>query len=130
MKTIIATVVGVISGGIAIWIFELIGHIIFPLNFDIDPTNLDEMKLLMFKIPVKSMIAVILAHVLGIIVGMYAATFVEKESFTPLYIVGGLLMLGSVLNLVAIPHPKWFAVTDILVSMIGIYGFLMFRKKA
>ena len=86
------------------------------------------MKLLMFKIPVKSMIAVILAHVLGIIVGMYAATFVEKESFTPLYIVGGLLMLGSVLNLVAIPHPKWFAVTDILVSMIGIYGFLMFRK--
>lgn len=116
MKTFLATVAGLVIGGVMIWALEALGHQLFPLPFELDPQDpkyLEDLKNLMFKIPVESMIAIIVAHIVGVFTGLCVAKVIQKDSAVPVYIIGGLFLFSTGINLMVIPHPVWFSVTDI-----------------
>lgn len=130
MKTFLAAIAGLVIGGVMIWALEALGHQLFPIPFKIDPKNLEDLKNLMFKIPVESMIAIIVAHVVGVFTGLAVAKTIQKNSMIPIYIVGGLFLLSTGLNLMVIPHPVWFTIADVCGVLIVSLLFVRSMNKS
>lgn len=130
MRTFLATLTGLIIGGIVIWILEILGHILFPLPFKVDPTNLEQLRNLMFQVPLGALIALAIAHFVGVAVGMTIAKFIDKGNTMPLYIIGGLFLLSTGINLMAIPHPVWFSILDVAGVLIVSLLFIRSVKKS
>ena len=130
MKTFIAAIVGIISAGIAIWVFEFLGHLIVPIKLKIDPTDQEQLKLIMYQIPFKAMLAVLIAHILGVVVGLIVGRMIDRSTRGHLFGISGILLLFTVINLVAIPHPTWFLIADIMGVVLVSAIYIGTRKKA
>ena len=130
MKTFLAIAAGLFTSIIAIQVLEYLGHVLFPLPFKLDINNIEDWKMMMSQIPIISLISVIVAHGIGLLFGFAVSRLVEKESSTPLYVITSVLILLSVVNLVSIPHPAWFAIADIGVLLTVSILYIRNRTKA
>lgn len=130
MKTFLATVAGIIVGVFTIWAIEAIGHLLFPLPAELTPTNLEELKQVVMIMPIKSLLVVIIAQIIGVFSGMYVGFIMQRESLTPLYIIAGLFIFSTVLNLILMPHPTWFMITDLLSILLVSLLFIRSVKKS
>ena len=130
MKTFLATVAGVIVGVFTIWAIEAIGHLLFPLPAELTPTNLEELKQVVMIMPIKSLLVVIIAQIIGVFSGMYVGFIMQRENLTPLYIIAGLFIFSTVLNLILMPHPTWFMITDLLSILLVSLLFIRSVKKS
>ena len=130
MKTFLATVAGIIVGVFTVWAIEAIGHLLFPLPAELTPTNLEELKQVVMIMPIKSLLVVIIAQIIGVFSGMYVGFIMQRESLTPLYIIAGLFIFSTVLNLILMPHPTWFMITDLLSILLVSLLFIRSVKKS
>lgn len=130
MKTFLATVAGIIVGVFTVWAIEAIGHLLFPLPAELAPTNLEELKQVVMIMPIKSLLVVIIAQIIGVFSGMYVGFIMQRESLTPLYIIAGLFIFSTVLNLILMPHPTWFMITDLLSILLVSLLFIRSVKKS
>lgn len=130
MKTFLATVAGIIVGVFTIWAMEAIGHLLFPLPAELTPTNLEELKQVVMIMPIKSLLVVIIAQIIGVFSGMYVGFIMQRENLTPLYIIAGLFIFSTVLNLILMPHPTWFMITDLLSILLVSLLFIRSVKKS
>jgi hypothetical protein len=128
MRTFLATILGLVVGIAATKGLEILGHKLFPIELDIAPNNIEELKLLMFKVPPFFLVIVIIAHVLGLILGFTVSRLIEKKSILPLYYISGILLLFAVINLLTIKHPLWFVVTDL--TLMVLISIIVIRKKS
>ena len=69
------------------------------------------------------------AHVFGVLAGLIVARLICRTSNVPIWIVGGLHMLGTVVNIFMIPAPTWFIIVDLVLPIIIILYFLRTKKK-
>ncbi|MBT8265867.1 MAG: hypothetical protein KJP20_04925 [Bacteroidia bacterium] len=120
MKNVIATLAGLMVAAIITFGIESLSSSIFPLPDGADPTNMEWLKNNIDLIPTGAMILVAFAHFIGIVIGMLVAGLISRTSLIPAYIVGVLMLAGTIANLVMIPHPTWFMVVDILGVLVGI----------
>jgi hypothetical protein len=98
---IVAGIIGVFAGGLAIMLLEAASHAIFGTA---DPNDLSTITLPMFA-------SVLVAWVVGCYVaGTVATLWTGRSTATPGIIAGLVLLGGAVMNLVAFPHPMWMAV--------------------
>lgn len=130
MRVFLAAIIGILVGGTAVWFFEFLGHILFPVTEKFDVTNLEELKQMMYKLPTMTLVSVILAQGIGVFIGMIVARLIDRSSLSPLFAVSGILLLMSVMNLLMIPHPTWFMICDILVMVLIPAFYISTRKKA
>ena len=130
MKTFLATVAGIIVGVFTVWAIEAIGHLLFPLPAELTPTNLEELKQVVMIMPIKSLLVVIIAQIIGVFSGMYVGFIMQRESLTPLYIIAGLFIFSTVLNLILMPHPTWFMITDLSSILLVSLLFIRSVKKS
>ncbi len=130
MKTFLATVAGIIVGVFTIWAMEAIGHLLFPLPAELTPTNLEELKQVVMIMPIKSLLVVIIAQIIGVFSGMYVGFIMQRESLTPLYIIAGLFIFSTILNLILMPHPTWFMITDLSSILLVSLLFIRSVKKS
>mgnify|MGYP007096447047 FL=1 len=126
MKLFYATFAGVIAAFISMMFLEGLGHSLFPLPFKVDPNNIGAIADKLHLIPVQMYISVVVAHGLGLLIGLLIAKAIDKTSKISLYIIGGFFLVGTIANLSMIPHPMWFAIADI--TIIALVGLLMIRK--
>ena len=127
MKLFYATFAGVIAAFISMMFLEGLGHSLFPLPFKVDPNNIGAIADKLHLIPVQMYISVVVAHGLGLLIGLLIAKAIDKTSKISLYIIGGFFLVGTIANLSMIPHPMWFAIADI--TIIALVGLLMIRKQ-
>lgn len=121
MKNVISALVGIIVAFAITMGFEWLGSQIFPLTEGSDPTNMAWLKSNMDKIPIGAMNAVIAAHFLGIMGGMFIAGLTSKVSMVPAYVVGFVMITGTLTNLIMIPHPTWFMIADVIMVFAGFF---------
>lgn len=122
MRNVLATIAGFIVASLTVYIFEsLIGHNLFPLPESIDPMNMESIKENMHLIPVGSKIFVVIAHFMGIVVGMLVAALISKTSMVPSYIVGALMLAATAFNIIMLPKETWFLLADALLAIIGFF---------
>jgi len=122
LRNILATIAGFIIASATVYLFEnVIGQNIFPLPEGIDPMNPDSLKANMHRIPIGAKAFVVIAHFIGIIVGMFFAGLISKTSMIPAYIVGGLMLAATAFNIIMLPKELWFTLTDALLAIAGFF---------
>ncbi len=121
MKNVLATIVGIIIAGFTVHIFEsFIGHNLFTFPEGAELSNMEWLKNNMDKIPVGSKIFVVIAHFLGIIVGMFVAAKISKTSMIPSYIAGGLMFAATFAMIIMLPKELWFTIADGVFAIAGL----------
>lgn len=127
MRNVLATIVGLIAAFTSIFLIEKLGHTLFPMPESIDPNSMKSIKNNIHLIPKGNMAFVALAHGVGVLAGMFVAGLISKTGIIPAYIVGGLMVIISIMYYFFIPSPTWFVVTDLASIIIG---FLIGKKLA
>lgn len=130
MKVFLATFIGLVVAFFSIALLEPIGHALFPVPFKVDPSNLEELKANMHLIPTGAYICVAVAHGLGLLFGLTVARLIEKENLSPIFIIAGFMLFGTIANLFMLPHPVWFGILDVVaVAGVATLTILYLRKK-
>ena len=128
MKNVLATILGFISAAFMVYVFEtLIGQILFPLPEGANPMDMEWIKNNMNQIPMGSKIFVVIAHFIGIILGMLVATKISKVSMIPSYIVGAIMLAATFFNIYVLPKELWFTLSD---GILVILGFIIGKSFA
>ena len=107
MRNALAIVVGLVVGGLVVFLLYILGPQFFTFPQGANPMDPDSIKQNMHLMPKGALILVIGAHCFGIIGGMLASTAVSDESLVPAYIVSGIIIIGSIGGSLAMQHPLW-----------------------
>jgi len=121
-RKIFAVVLGVIAAVVLIIAIEALGHFLYPLPAGMDVTDTEAMKAHVITLPVTALLIVMAAWIVATLVGGLLACFIARE--TPLIysaIVGGMVLLGTTINLMSLPHPLWFSITSVLAIIATIF---------
>lgn len=121
-RKIFAVVLGVIAAVVLIIAIEALGHSLYPLPEGLDITDTDAMKAYVMTLPIAALLIVMASWIVATLVGGLLACFIARE--TPLIyaaIIGGLVLLGTIINLMSLPHPLWFSITSVLAIIATIF---------
>jgi len=121
IRNVLATVTGILVAGITVHIFEaLIGHNVFPLPGDYQPT-IEWLSANMSRISIGSKAFVVIGHFLGPICGMAVAGMISKTSMIPAYIVGSIMLIATAFFIIKLPKELWFTITKRTLVYYGRY---------
>ncbi len=113
-RKILAVVFGIVVAVVLIIAIEALGHAVYPVPDGLDLTDPEALQAYVMDAPIAALLFVLGAWLVATLVGGLLACFIAKES--PLVysaIIGGLVLLGTIINLMSIPHPTWFSITAI-----------------
>ncbi len=118
LRNILAIVAGVLLGGVAIMVVQMIGHQVYPVSAELDVNDKAAMRAFVAGLPVGALLFVIVAYAIGSFVAGALAAYIGHGARTRHALVAGaVLMLAGIMNLVAIPHPVWFSVLTVVVFL-------------
>ena len=109
-----AVVFGIVVAAVLIIAIEALGHAVYPVPDGLDLTDPEALQAYVMDAPIAALLFVLGAWLVATLGGGLLACFIAKES--PLVysaIIGGLVLLGTIINLMSIPHPTWFSITAI-----------------
>ena len=122
IRKISAVVLGVVTAVILIIVIEALGHAVYPPPGGLEITNTEAMRDYVMGLPIAALLFVMAAWLVAALVGGLLACFIAREK--PLVysaIVGGLVLLGTIINLISIPHPLWFSTISIVAIIATIF---------
>ncbi len=105
-RKILAVVFGIVVAVVLIIAIEALGHAVYPVPDGLDLTDPEALQAYVMDAPIAALLFVLGAWLVATLVGGLLACFIAKES--PLVysaIIGGLVLLGTIINLMSIPHP-------------------------
>lgn len=120
LRKILGVIAGAVTGIVTISLVQWIGHQVFPIPADIDPTDIEALASYMDRIPLASKLAVVVAWTLGPIVGGIVGGRIAQARWAS-WVPGGLTALGLVLNATMIPHPIWMLALGALGIAVGTF---------
>jgi hypothetical protein len=115
IRKILAVVLGVVAAVVLIVVGETFGHSVYPAPPDLDVDDVEALRAYVTGAPIGASLLVMGAWLVATLGGGLLACFISRE--TPLIysaIVGGLVLVGTIINLMSIPHPLWFSITSVL----------------
>ncbi len=114
LRKLIAIVLGIVTAVIVIVAVEALGHSIYPPPADLDIGNREAMQAYVAGLPLAALFFVMSAWIAATFAGGFVACFIAKQQ--PLLyagIVGAMVLLGTIINLLSIPHPLWFSIVSV-----------------
>lgn len=131
-RNIGAGIAGIVIAGLLVWVVEMIGHTAHPMPEGLDYNDAEAMAAYIATLPVSALLSVVAAWFVGTLGGTFVGV---RIGTAPPYIfailVGGFVLLGITLNLVAIPHPTWMIVTGVVGTIVAAWlGMQLGQKKA
>jgi hypothetical protein len=129
MKKLWGVIAGLVAAFIVVFAIEMISHMIYPPPVVEDPTDYDAISKLLYQAPLGALIIVIIGHMIGMFVGTVITLKIAKEK-SAAYILIGVFVLLTAMNLYLIKHPLWFAISDVAAVILGGgIPYLAFSKK-
>ncbi|MFT4603055.1 MAG: hypothetical protein ACI857_003242 [Arenicella sp.] len=129
MKKLWGVIAGLVSAFIVVFALEMISHLIYPPPAISDPTDYVAMGELLKLAPLGSLLIVVFGHFLAMFVGTVITLKITKEK-SAAYIVIGLFVLLTAMNLYMIKHPMWFVISDMAAVILGGgLPYLAFKNK-
>ncbi len=114
MRKILAVLLGAAVSVALITVFQIVGHKLHPLPADTDFSDPQVLDRIMFEVPPEALMLVVFSYIAGTIGGgLVAALIARSSSYVYTAIIGTLMTVGTVINVMTIPHPLWFSVTAI-----------------
>lgn len=122
MRQGIRTAVGVVAGIVVAWLVIVLSQLLSAALYPPPPgTDLTDPAVLADFInaaPVTAMACVIAGYALAALLGGWvAARLARPHPRTAAMIVGGMVLLGVVLNFAMIPHPTWMLFSGVLLPL-------------
>lgn len=116
-RNIAAVLAGAILGSIVNIGLIMLGSSIIPAPAGVDVTNAESIAAGIDQFEVQHFIFPFLAHALGTLVGAILAYIIAaRNKVIFAYAIGGLFLLGGIMNSFMIPAPIWFIVLDIVAA--------------
>ncbi len=121
-RKIIAAVLGVIAAFGIVAAVEALGHTVYPVPPDIDFKDSVAFGIYVQGLPIGALLFPAGAWVLATLGGGLLACFIAKDKpFIYSGIVGGFIFLGTVANLMMIPHPMWLSIGALIAIAVMTY---------
>ena len=115
LRNVLAVVVGVVVGSIANMIVVMIGPAIIPPPEGVDVTNVESIKSSMQLFEFRHFIFPLLAHAWGTLAGAWLAVLIAASCrMAAAMVVGGLFLIGGIVNMFTIGGPALFYVVDLV----------------
>ena len=116
IRLVSAALGGIVVAVIVVGIVEMIGHTIFPPPADLDLSDPAQAAKLIERLPVASLLFVLIAWAAGSFTGGCVATVIARRaSIVPALAVAVAMLLGTLYSLYVIPHPLWMAAAGLLI---------------
>ncbi|MBN2175648.1 MAG: hypothetical protein JW731_16075 [Bacteroidales bacterium] len=116
-RNITAIVAGAITGGIVNMGIITISSSIIPPPEGVDVTSMESLKASMHLFEPRHFIMPFLAHALGAFVGAFIAYMIAaNRKITFALIIGGLFLIGGIMNVFLLPAPAWFIILDLVAA--------------
>jgi len=115
-RSVLAVLAGVMAAFIAIMVVQQVSAMLYPPPPGFDPKDPAAVAALIGSLPLGAFLMVLLSYFLGALLGGYlAARLAPSRRTMHAGIIAVLLVVASILNLMAVPHPVWFAVANLLI---------------
>lgn len=117
VRNVAAALAGIVTAFVMIMLIEKLGHIIYPPPADLDVSNPDVMRPYIATLPFLALLFPMIAWVIATFAGTALACKIgTANSLAFAAVVGGLVLAGTISNLIMIKHPLWFS----LVSLVAV----------
>jgi hypothetical protein len=116
---ILAVVSGLILGSVCNMFLISISGSVIPPPIGVDVSTMEGLKAALPLFEPKHFLFPFLAHAVGTLTGALFATMIAKSKQRGMsMIIGILFLIGGIINIVMLPSPIWFSVTDLLLAYI------------
>lgn len=127
MRVVLATIIGLIVGNVVnMGILSLFIPVEVMPGADENAAFLKAME----SFTTVDYLIPLAAHGFGLLSGLLVARLICKTSNIPIYIVGILHLIGTIIVQFMIPAPVWFHIVDVILPIIIILYFLRTKKNA
>ena len=128
-RNIAAGVAGVVIAVALVWLVEKIGHAVYPPPADLDFSDAEAMKAYIAALPLGALLFVAAAWFIGTLCGTCAACAIGTvKPMIFAMVVGGLMLVATIVNLAMIPHPMWLSALGIVGVLIGAWLGTMCKR--
>ena len=115
VRMAMAGVAGVGSAFLVIAAIELVAHAVYAPRVMPDVSTREAMAAYVESMPLGAFLFVLLAYVAGTVVGgCVAIAIARRHAIRFAGLAGGVILLASMVNFVAVPHPTWFVVATLV----------------
>ncbi len=132
LRSVVGVVAGVAVGAIAVFVFEFLGHALYPSAVPIDMKDPAQMQRLVAVTPFGAKAFVVAGWAAGAFFGGLAALAVVRRWAPVAWVVAASIFGLAAMNFVAIPHPLWMQIGAVagcglsalvaIAAMRGVYG--------
>ena len=116
LRGLLAVVAGIVFGSIFNMGLIMIGGKVIAPPVGADVMTLEGLTASMHLFEPKHFLFPFLAHAVGTLVGALVASMIPGRKFLCAMIVGCFFLLGGIANVVMLPAPLWFEVTDLVLA--------------
>lgn len=117
LRNVVAVIAAFIGGGLIVFAFESMGHLIYPVPKGLDVSNPKAIGDYIATAPVGAILSVVIAQSAGSWVGGLITGLTATAKFPTAFIYGVLALIMAGLNAYLIPHPTWFKVLSLLLPI-------------
>ena len=124
LRKILAVLVGMFVGGMAIGAVQAIGHRLYPFPPGADPNNPDDLARYVETAPFMAIFFVIISYAAGALTSGFLSTLIAPDRKKIYAVVAGVLFLiTSIYMMSTLPTPLWFWICGILVWLLVLVGW-------
>ncbi|MEM7569411.1 MAG: hypothetical protein AAF337_06415 [Pseudomonadota bacterium] len=125
MRSFFASLAGIISAGLVVFVLEQLGHVLFaPAGALPDPSDAQAMAEYVTSQPLPAKLWLVLAWSMGATSGCFIGTRIGQGQALPAALVAAFILLGIVSKVMAIPHPLWLTAAGIFaVALSSLAGY-------
>ena len=117
VRNVAAALAGIVTAFVMIMLIEKLGHFIYPPPADLDFSDPDVMRPYIATLPFLALLFPMIAWVVATFAGTVLACKIGTANpLAFVAVVGGLVLAGTITNLIMIKHPLWFS----LVSLVAV----------
>jgi len=122
LRNSLAVLAGAFLGSIVNMLLVNAGPKVFAPPLGADITTLEGLKASMYLFEPKHFLFPFLGHAMGTLVGAFLAFKIAATRKTTMaLVVGVLFLIGGILNVILLPSPLWFTLTDLLLAYLPMY---------
>ncbi|GGK70785.1 hypothetical protein ACD591_04330 [Rufibacter glacialis] len=117
-RSILSVVGGAAIGVFTISLVQYMSHQLYPVPAHLNPNQGQAVASALENAPTAALLLVLFGFALGsFLAGMVAARYAHTRKVLHALLAGLLLMVAGIANLLALPHPLWFAVVSLLLYL-------------
>jgi carbon monoxide dehydrogenase subunit G len=127
-----AVLAGLLAGGLSVGAIEGLSSFVYPMPAGIELDDKEAVAAFVKSLPAGAFLFVLVAWSAGCFLGAFVARrLAPGRSAIQGAIVWAFFSIASIVNLIMIPHPAWFAIAAIIACFVfGLLGLVMAAPRA